>query len=76
LQPAPPIGSYATAQTADSHGLVTETEDARKVPRGAAQEGARTLRLSAAGTTLRMETVAGTFDPLLTETLGHMFRLD
>jgi hypothetical protein len=23
-----------------------------------------------------METVAGTFDPLLTETLAHMFRLD
>jgi hypothetical protein len=41
-----------------------------------AQAGARTLGLSAAGTALRMETFAGTFDPLLTETLAHMFRLD
>jgi hypothetical protein len=32
--------------------------------------------LSAAGTTLRMDMVAGTFDPPLTETLAHMFRLD
>lgn len=50
--------------------------DARTDPRRAAQEGALTLGLSAACTTLRMETVAGTFDPLLMEALAHMFRLD
>jgi len=38
--------------------------------------GARTVRISANGATLRIETVAGSYDKRLTETVAHMFRLD
>ena len=38
--------------------------------------GARTVRVSADGATLRIETVAGTFHKELAATVRHMFRLD
>ena len=38
--------------------------------------GARTVRITARGQTLRIETVAGSFAPQLAETVAHMFRLD
>ena len=38
--------------------------------------GARTVRISAGGATLRIETVAGTFHKQLAQTVAHMFRLD
>jgi 3-methyladenine DNA glycosylase/8-oxoguanine DNA glycosylase len=38
--------------------------------------GARTVRVSAHGKRLRIETVAGTFAPQLEQTVAHMFRLD
>ena len=38
--------------------------------------GARTVRVTARGQTLRIETVAGSFAPQLAETVAHMFRLD
>jgi hypothetical protein len=38
--------------------------------------GARTVRISAVGASLRIETVAGTFHKQLAETVAHMFRLD
>jgi hypothetical protein len=38
--------------------------------------GARTVRISADGAKLRIETVAGTFHKQLAETVAHMFRLD
>ncbi len=34
------------------------------------------MRISANGATLRIETVAGSYDKRLTETVAHMFRLD
>jgi N-glycosylase/DNA lyase len=40
------------------------------------QRGARTVRMRADGTKLRIETVAGSFDRRLTRTVAHMFRLD
>jgi 3-methyladenine DNA glycosylase/8-oxoguanine DNA glycosylase len=38
--------------------------------------GARTVRISADGATLRIDIVAGTFHKQLAETVAHMFRLD
>jgi 3-methyladenine DNA glycosylase/8-oxoguanine DNA glycosylase len=38
--------------------------------------GARTVRISAGGASMRVETVAGTFHKQLAETVAHMFRLD
>ena len=38
--------------------------------------GARTVRITARGKKLRIETVAGSFAPQLAETVAHMFRLD
>ena len=38
--------------------------------------GARTVRITGRGKTLRIETVAGSFAPQLAETVAHMFRLD
>ena len=38
--------------------------------------GARTVRISAGGATLRIETIAGTFHKQLAQTVAHMFRLD
>ena len=40
------------------------------------KRGARTMRVTACGTKLRIETVAGSFYPRLAETVAHMFRLD
>ncbi len=40
------------------------------------ERGARTVRISVEGATLRIETLAGTFDKRLTKTVAHMFRLD
>jgi 3-methyladenine DNA glycosylase/8-oxoguanine DNA glycosylase len=41
-----------------------------------AARGARTVRLRESKDKLRIEVVAGTFDPRLTRTVAHMFRLD
>jgi 3-methyladenine DNA glycosylase/8-oxoguanine DNA glycosylase len=38
--------------------------------------GARTIRVAANGPTLRIETIAGSLHPKLTEAVAHMFRLD
>jgi vacuolar-type H+-ATPase subunit B/Vma2 len=38
--------------------------------------GARTVRITADGAKLRIETVAGTFHQRLAQTVAHMFRLD
>ena len=38
--------------------------------------GARTVRITARGTKLCIETVAGSVVPKLTQTVAHMFRLD
>jgi 3-methyladenine DNA glycosylase/8-oxoguanine DNA glycosylase len=38
--------------------------------------GARTVRITARGKKLRLETVAGSFAPQLERTVAHMFRLD
>jgi 3-methyladenine DNA glycosylase/8-oxoguanine DNA glycosylase len=38
--------------------------------------GARTVRISASGMKLRIETVAGAFHKQLADTIAHMFRLD
>jgi N-glycosylase/DNA lyase len=38
--------------------------------------GARTVRVTAAGKSLRVETVAGSYDKRLLEPVAHMFRLD
>jgi 3-methyladenine DNA glycosylase/8-oxoguanine DNA glycosylase len=53
----------------DLAGGVLETT--LPVPRGA-----RTVRITARGKKLRIETVAGSFAPQLAETVAHMFRLD
>jgi hypothetical protein len=38
--------------------------------------GARTVRVTEDGASLRIETVAGSFRPELASTIAHMFRLD
>jgi hypothetical protein len=38
--------------------------------------GARTVRITARGKKLRLETVAGSFAPQVDRTVAHMFRLD
>jgi hypothetical protein len=38
--------------------------------------GARTVRITAHGTKLRIETTAGSLEPQLADTVAHMFRLD
>ena len=53
----------------DLEGRVLETT--LPVPRGA-----RTVRITADGAKLRIETVDGTFHQRLTQTVAHMFRLD
>jgi len=53
----------------DLAGGVLETT--LPVPRGA-----RTVRITARGKNLRIETVAGSFAPQLAETVADMFRLD
>jgi 3-methyladenine DNA glycosylase/8-oxoguanine DNA glycosylase len=40
------------------------------------KSGARTVRVSADKSKLRIEVMAGSFDPQLTDTMAHMFRLD
>jgi N-glycosylase/DNA lyase len=40
------------------------------------ERGARTVRVTARGMKLRIETVAGSIQPQLTQTVAHMFRLD
>jgi 3-methyladenine DNA glycosylase/8-oxoguanine DNA glycosylase len=40
------------------------------------RSGARTVRITARGKMLRIETVAGSVAPQLTQAVAHMFRLD
>src|SRR6058998_1798680 len=42
----------------------------------AVPRGARTVRITASGKKLRVEAVAGSIVPQLTQTIAHMFRLD
>jgi hypothetical protein len=53
----------------DLAGRALETTP--RVPRSA-----RTVRITARGKKLRIETVVGSFHPRLTKTVAHMFRLD
>jgi 3-methyladenine DNA glycosylase/8-oxoguanine DNA glycosylase len=53
----------------DLEGRTLETT--LPVPRGA-----RTVRITASGQTLRIETLAGSYHEQLTKTVAHMFRLD
>jgi hypothetical protein len=70
------------ARTIVSHG-VAELPPNRVDLAGRALEttlpvprGARTVRVTAPGKKLRIETTAGSFEPQLADTVAHMFRLD
>jgi 3-methyladenine DNA glycosylase/8-oxoguanine DNA glycosylase len=67
------IGSHGVAELpANRIDLAERTlETTLPVPRGA-----RTVRVTARGRKLWIETVAGSVVPQLTQTIAHMFRLD
>jgi 3-methyladenine DNA glycosylase/8-oxoguanine DNA glycosylase len=67
------IVSHGVAELPPNHvDLEARTlETSLPVPRGA-----RTVRISAKGRKLRIETLAGTYNRQLTKTVAHMFRLD
>jgi len=70
------------ARTIVSHGVAELPPNRVDLSEGVLESrlpvprGARTVRITARGKTLRIETVAGSFAPQLAETVAHMFRLD
>ena len=70
------------ARTMVSHGVAelppnrVDLEHRRLETTLAVPRGARTIRITASGTKLRIEAVAGSIVPQLTQTIAHMFRLD